>query len=62
MLNKQKIYEIYTFTRQGGLSFITNKKCLAHEIWTLESNFELMVGNFVLFCISVQNFRKFGQV
>ena len=46
----------------GGLSFITNKKCLPHEIRMLKSYLKLMVGNFVLFCISAPNFKKFDQV
>ena len=45
----EKNYEIYTFTWQGGggLSFITNRKCLAHEILMLKSYFKFMARNFV---------------
>ena len=44
------------------LSFIINKQYLAHEIQMLKSNFELMVGNFVLCCITAPKLRKFGKV
>ena len=54
--------EIYTFTRQGGgLSFLTNKKCLVHKIRKLKSNFDFMVGNILLCCISAPNFTKFAK-
>jgi hypothetical protein len=49
----------FEFPKSGwGLSFPTEKNWIAHEIWTLKSNFELTDGNFVEFCIAVQNFKE----
>jgi hypothetical protein len=36
----------------------TDKNWLAHEIQTLKSNFELMGGNIVRFCMAVKKFRR----
>ena len=56
----EKITKFILSHIKGVLSFITNKKCPVHEIWMLKSNFKLIVGNFVLCCMSASSkFWKF---
>ena len=40
------------------LSFITNRKCLSHEIEILKRLFKFMVQNFVLHCLPAKKFQK----
>ena len=63
MQNKRKNSEFQVSRiMQGGAYFRTNLKWLAHKIWMLKSNFNLVVRKFVRCFIAVQNFKKFGRV
>ena len=50
------------FQIQGGAYFRTDFKRLAHKILMLRSNFKLVGRKIVRFFITLQYFKKFGQV